>query len=122
MRLLLGGCLLAERDELFDVTEGVYLTQFQVLSASGVIEYRDRIHIKKDRVLALDMQSSDRPNGFILTPPASTRVTYYLPGATPHSDMDKASEGLKQFDWEDMYHPMQVIEVAQEFWRKFIAR
>lgn len=121
MRLLLGGCLLAERDELFDVTEGVYLTHFQVINTSS-IEYRDRMHIKESRVLALDVQSSDRPNGFILTPPASTRVTYYLPGVTPHSDMYKSSEGLKQFDWEDMYQPMQVIEAAQEFWRKFIAR
>ena len=121
LRLLMGGCLLAERDEFFDAEEGVYLTHFQVMNSSS-IEYRDRIHIKEDRVLALDVQSSDRPNGFILTPPATMRITYYLPGVTPHSDMYKSSEGLKQFDWEDMYHPMQVLEEAQEFWRKFIAR
>lgn len=119
LRLLLGGCLLAERDEFFDATEGVYLTHFQVMNSSS-IDYRDRVHIKESIVLSLDLQSSDRPNGFILTPPATTRITYYLPGVTPHSDTHKLSEGLKQFGWEDIYHPMQVIELAQEFWRRFI--
>lgn len=121
LRLLMGGCLLAERDEFFDAEEGVYLTHFQVTNLYG-IEYGDRIHIKEDRVLALDVQSSDRPNGFILAPPATMRITYYLPGDVPHCDLDKEHAGVKQFGWEDMYHPVKVIKAAQEFWRKFIAR